>query len=81
MGEGAAGAAERDAATRRPGVKSKDAKLRLTPILYNRFVDLASENGYLSPRELLGDMVRLVTMLGVSTHIREILLDSVRAKA
>jgi len=26
-------------------------------------------------------MVRLVTMLGVSTHIREILLDSVRAKA
>ena len=81
MGEGADGAAERDNATRHPGVKSKDVKLRLTPILYSRFSDLAFKNGYLNPRELLGDMVRLVTLLGVSDHIREILSDSVSAKA
>ena len=72
MGEGATGTAERDTARRHPGVKSKDVKLKLTPILYGRFVDLAFKNGYLNPRELLGDMVRLVTLLGVSDHIREI---------
>ena len=73
MGEGATGTAERDTARRHPGVKSKDVKLKLTPILYGRFVDLAFKNGYLNPRELLGDMVRLLGLLGVSEHIRDVL--------
>src|SRR5712691_468090 len=57
----------------RSGVEAKDVKLRLTSVLYDQLVDLASDNGYRKPQALLRDLVRLVGLLGMSEHIRDVL--------
>ena len=53
--------------------ESKEIKLRLTSVLYDQLVDLASDNGYRKPQALLRDLVRLLGLLGVSEHIRDVL--------
>ena len=62
------------------GVESKHVKLRLTSVLYDQLVDLASDNGYRKPQALLRDLVRLVGLLGVSDHIRDVLSGTPRPK-
>ena len=57
----------------RSDVETKEVKLRLTSVLYDQLVDLASDNGYRKPQALLRDLVRLVGLLGVSEHIRDVL--------
>ena len=57
----------------RSGVEAKDVKLRLTSGLYDQLAALASDNGYRKPQALLRDLVRLVGLLGVSEHIRDVL--------
>src|SRR5947209_18928018 len=57
----------------RSGVEARDVKLRLTSVLYDQLVDLASDNGYRKPQALLRDLVRLVGLLGMSEHIRDVL--------
>ena len=57
----------------RSDVETKEVKLRLTSVLYDQLVDLASENGYRKPQALLRDLVRLLGLLGVSEHIRDVL--------
>jgi len=57
----------------RSDVETKEVKLRLTSVLYDQLVDLASDNGYRKPQALLRDLVRLLGLLGVSEHIRDVL--------
>ena len=57
----------------RSGVEARDVKLRLTSVLYDQLVDLAFDNGYRKPQALLRDLVRLVGLLGMSEHIRDVL--------
>jgi len=57
----------------RSDVETKEVKLRLTSVLYDHLVDLASDNGYRKPQALLRDLVRLLGLLGVSEHIRDVL--------
>jgi len=64
----------------RSSVEGKDVELRLTPVLYDQLVELASDNGYRKPQALVRDLVRLVGLLGVSEHIRAILSGSPRPK-
>ena len=64
----------------RSDVETKEVKLRLTSVLYDQLVDLASDNGYRKPQALVRDLVRLVGLLGVSEHVRAILSGSPRPK-
>ena len=64
----------------RSDVETKEVKLRLTSVLYDQLVDLASDNGYRKPQALVRDLVRLVGLLGVSEHIRVILSGTPRPK-
>ena len=64
----------------RSDVETKEVKLRLTSVLYDQLVDLASDNGYRKPQALLRDLVRLVGLLGVSEHIRDVLSGTPRPK-
>src|SRR5439155_1573613 len=64
----------------RSDVEGKDVKLRLTSLFYEQLVDLALENGYRKPQALLRDLVRLVGLLGVSEHIRDVLSGTPRPK-
>ena len=64
----------------RSSVEGKDVELRLTSILYDQLVELASDNGYKKPQALVRDLVRLVGLLGVSEHIRHILSGTPRPK-
>jgi len=57
----------------RSDVETKEVKLRLTSVLYDQLIDLASDNGYRKPQALLRDLVRLLGLLGVSEHIRDVL--------
>ena len=57
----------------RSSIEVRDVELRLTSVLYDRLVELASDNGYRKPQALLRDLVRLVGLLGVSEHIRDVL--------
>ena len=57
----------------RSDLETKEVKLRLTSVLYDQLVDLASDNGYRKPQALLRDLVRLLGLLGVSEHIRDVL--------
>jgi len=64
----------------RSSVEGKDIELRLTSVLYDQLVELASDNGYRKPQALVRDLVRLVGLLGVSEHIRAILSGTPRPK-
>ena len=74
------GAAGRNIEVVRSGAEAKDVKLELTSGLYDQLVDLASGNGYRKPQALLRDLVRLVGLLGVSEHIRDVLSGTARPK-
>jgi len=62
------------------GIEGKDVELRLTSVLYDQLVEIASDNGYRKPQALVRDLVRLVGLLGVSEHVRAILSGSPRPK-
>ena len=64
----------------RSGIEGKDVELRLTSVLYDQLVEIASDNGYRKPQALVRDLVRLVGLLGVSEHVRAILSGSPRPK-
>jgi hypothetical protein len=64
----------------RSSVGGKDVDLRLTSVLYEQLVELASDNGYRKPQALVEDLVRLVGLLGVSDQIRHILSGTPRPK-
>ena len=64
----------------RSSIEVRDVELRLTSVLYDRLVELASDNGYRKPQALVRDLVRLVGLLGVSEHIRVILSGTPRPK-
>jgi len=64
----------------RSDVDGKDVKLKLTSVFYEQLVDLALENGYRKPQALLRDLVRLIGLLGVSEHIRDVLSGTPRPK-
>ena len=57
----------------RSSIEVRDVELRLTSVLYDQLVELASDNGYRKPQALLRDLVRLLGLLGVSEHIRDVL--------
>jgi len=64
----------------RSSIEVRDVELRLTSVLYDQLVELASDNGYRKPQALVRDLVRLVGLLGVSEHIRVILSGTPRPK-
>ena len=64
----------------RSSIEVRDVELRLTSVLYDQLVELASDNGYRKPQALVRDLVRLVGLLGVSEHIRAILSGTPRPK-
>ena len=64
----------------RSSIEVRDVELRLTSVLYDQLVGLASDNGYRKPQALVRDLVRLVGLLGVSEHVRAILSGSPRPK-
>ncbi len=64
----------------RSSVEGKDVELRLTSVLYDQLVEIASDNGYKKPQAVVRDLVRLVGLLGVSEHVRAILSGSPRPK-
>ena len=64
----------------RSSIEVRDVELRLTSVLYDQLVELASDNGYRKPQALVRDLVRLVGLLGVSEHVRAILSGSPRPK-
>jgi hypothetical protein len=77
---GVVGAAGGKLEVDRSSVEGKDVELRLTSVLYDQLVELASDNGYRKPQALVRDLVRLVGLLGVSEHIRVILSGIPRPK-
>ena len=64
----------------RSSIEVRDVELRLTSVLYDQLVELASDNGYRKPQALVRDLVRLVGLLGVSEHIRDVLSGTPRPK-